>query len=117
MEKIELSVARQFTVKPGRRNGKPGEFSGEEFRNKLLTGAYKEALNNKCILTVDLDGGYGYASSFLEEAFGGMVRDGYDGNDMLGRIEIKSDNQPGLIDNIKKYIRNAVIAAREEAKT
>ena len=42
--------------------------------NEILYPKFLEAIDSKKILTVDLDGGYGYGSSFLEESFGGLVR-------------------------------------------
>lgn len=65
-----LSVASQFSRFPGLRFKRLSEFSGEEFRDDLLIPAIRE--NGKVV--VDLDGVVGYGSSFLEEAFGGLVR-------------------------------------------
>lgn len=65
-----VSVAREFTVTPGGRYRRISEFSGEEFREKLL----EPAVRSGQLLVVDLDGVVGYGSSFLEEVFGGIVR-------------------------------------------
>lgn len=65
-----VSVAREFTVTPGGRYRRISEFSGEEFRQKLLEPAVRSGQP----VVVDLDGVVGYGSSFLEEAFGGIVR-------------------------------------------
>lgn len=66
----QVSVARQFTVTPGGRYRRISEFSGEEFRETMLLPAASRGE----LVEVDLDGVLGYGSSFLEEAFGGLVR-------------------------------------------
>ena len=55
---------------------------------------------------VNLDGGYGYATSFLEEAFGGLVRETNDPD--VQNIEIISEEEEGLIGRIKEYISAAL---------
>ena len=60
-------------------------------------------------LKIDLDGGYGYGSSFLEEAFGGLIRDlDEDYKQALEIIQIKSNDEPSLIEDITKYIKDAI---------
>ncbi len=66
----------------------------------------EEAINNNDKLLVDLDGGYGYLGSFLEEAFEGLARI-YGSNKVLEKIIIKSDEEKAWIDKINKYIKDA----------
>lgn len=66
---ITINIAKEFSPYPGGRYERFGKFSGEEFRDKLLLPAIEEGP-----VTVELDGVRGYGSSFLEEAFGGLVR-------------------------------------------
>jgi hypothetical protein len=47
-----------------------GPFPGQKFREEILMPALKA--NAKVL--VDIDGTRGFGSSFLEEAFGGLVR-------------------------------------------
>jgi hypothetical protein len=63
-------VARDFSKTPGPRFIKQGNWSGEKFR-KLL----EDRLRRHGQIVVDLDGTRGYGSSFLDEAFGGLVRE------------------------------------------
>jgi hypothetical protein len=43
-------------------------------------------------LLVDLDGTSGFGSSFLDEAFGGLIRsDGFRLSDLKSRLRVKSD--------------------------
>ena len=80
-----------------------------DFRNKLLKPKYLEAVEKNEKLKIDLDGGYGYGSSFLEEAFGGLIRDlDEDYKQALEIIQIKSNDEPSLIEDITKYIKDAI---------
>ena len=71
---MDLHIAAEFSDVPGPRSRQEGEWSGEEFRDKLLLPKFREAEKTGDKLLVDLDGGCGYATSFLEEAFGGLAR-------------------------------------------
>nr|WP_129733270.1 STAS-like domain-containing protein [Parabacteroides goldsteinii] len=75
METIEFSIAKEFSETPGGRYWKDfSPFSGEEFyQTKLLPLFLKAQKENKQIV-IDLNGTYGYASSFLDESFGKLVR-------------------------------------------
>lgn len=103
---LELSIARDFTEVPGPRFTEEGKFSGEEFRKSLLRSKFDEALSTGALLRVDLDGTYGYPPSFLEEAFGGLVRDTNQA-DVLRVLRFKSDEEPLLMNDIESYIRKA----------
>ena len=70
MAKTMISVARDFSKYPAGRFRQDGKFTGEAFREDFLLPALK-----KGDVEVDLDGTLGYGSSFLEEAFGGLVRE------------------------------------------
>jgi hypothetical protein len=78
------------------------------FREGVLTTAVRDALKEDRKLEIDLDGTAGYGTSFLEEAFGGLVRDdGFDGERLLNLMTLKSDEEPYLKDDIIGYIRDA----------
>jgi STAS-like domain of unknown function (DUF4325) len=72
-----ISIAAQFSRYPGPRYRKDGPFSGEEFREEFLAPALQNAGKTGSLVIVTLDGVAGYGSSFLEEAFGGLVRTGF----------------------------------------
>ena len=57
-------------------------------------------------ICVELDDAMGYGSSFLEEAFGGLVREGFDAEMLLERLEFLTDDL-SLKDEIENYIREA----------
>ena len=65
-----IRVAQDFSTTPGGRRKALGPASGEEFRELLIRALESDAAE----VDVVLDGVEGYGSSFLEEAFGGLVR-------------------------------------------
>ena len=68
-----ISIAEDFSTTPAGRYCRDGKFSGEAFRDNFLVPALQEEEK----VQVVLDGTRGYGSSFLEETFGGLVRNGY----------------------------------------
>ena len=103
---MKIKVCDEFSRTPGARFRYEGADSGEQFREELLEPRYKEAIGNNDKLIIDLDGGYGYSTSFLEEAFGGLARE-YDPKEVVANIELISQDEPALIEEIKGYIINA----------
>ena len=95
---MNINICKDYTDTPGGRYISQGEFSGEDFRNKLLKPKYLEAVEKNEKLKIDLDGGYGYGSSFLEEDY----------KQALEIIQIKSNDEPSLIEDITKYIKDAI---------
>ena len=108
---ILINICKDFTDTPGARYRSEGDFSGEEFREKILIPKYLEAVEGKEKLTIELDGGFGYATSFLEESFGGLARI-YDVQEILNILIFVSEDEPSLIEEITEYIKNA----RQERK-
>lgn len=66
-----INVAKEFSKAPGGRYYSDGEASGQEFREKVLIPAFQQFDE----IVIEMDGTRGYPSSFLDEAFGGLVRD------------------------------------------
>lgn len=65
-----ISISKDFSEFPAGRFIEDGPFSGQRFRDELLAPALKEFDQ----VTVNIDGTLGFGSSFLEEAFGGLIR-------------------------------------------
>jgi hypothetical protein len=101
-----LSVARDFSETPGPRYKHEGDFSGELFMETLLQPRYERARAARAKLVVDLDGTEGYATSFLEQAFGGLARV-FAQSEVLTTLEFISNDEPYLVDEIRRYIRDA----------
>ena len=100
-----IAIASEFSRFPGGRYRADGEHSGEAFRDDLLI----PALRSNQTVTVILDGAAGYPSSFLEEAFGGMVRLGKLRKDDLNRrLFIVADSHYRTYKLLaERYIREA----------
>ena len=72
---VELIIAKDFSKTPaGRSAAAHGKHSGETFREELLWPKLSEAITSSSVLVVVLDGTAGYPASFLDEAFGGLIR-------------------------------------------
>lgn len=104
---IKINVLSDFSPYPGARFESDGPFSGEEFYNKLLKPKMKEALEKKTKLIINLDGTNGYASSFIDQAFGVMLRGEFNQKDIDETIEYISEEEPNLIKIIKEDIIKA----------
>jgi STAS-like domain of unknown function (DUF4325) len=96
-EKV-INIAKDFSRAPAGRFVSDGPNSGERFRTEFLV----PALASNQPVTLELDGTRGYGSSFLEEAFGGLLRLGYAAADLVRRISFRSSD-PSLIQEIKGY--------------
>lgn len=101
-----IRISKDFSETPGARYKNEGPFSGQEFREDVLRGKYEEAKRLGEKLIIDFDGGYGYPTSFLEEAFGGLARI-YKPSAVLEVLEFISNDEPSLIDEVKSYILSA----------
>ena len=66
----QIDISKNFSDVPAGRYKKDGPNSGERFRNDFLMPALQAGEKVEVIL----DGAEGYGSSFLEEAFGGLIR-------------------------------------------
>lgn len=101
MEKQKLIIIiADYSKSPGPRYCCQGDDSGEDFYHKILNNKFKIALESNQNLVIDLDGPDGYASSFLDEAFGNLVYD-------FGLINVKkiinliSNEEPEWIDMLE----------------
>lgn len=104
---IQINVAEQFSKRPIGRYLSDGNSSGEAFRLKFLL----PALEGTSPVVVNLDGVAGYPSSFLEEAFGGLVRvHGYTFADLRRRLRLQNADPAfdTYEDEIWNYIGEAV---------
>ena len=81
-----ISIAKNFSRVPAGRFREDGPTSGQQFRDDILI----PALRKDDVVEVDLDGVEGYGSSFLEEAFGGLVRSGFAAADLHKKLKIKT---------------------------
>ncbi len=100
---VIVNIAKDFTRYPSGRFKKYGSTSGEAFREKFLEAPLSAGEK----VTVEFDGTIGYGSSFLEEAFGGLVRKlNIQSSVILGNIELRS-NDPSIAEEVRQYIEDA----------
>lgn len=103
-----VSVAKDFTRFPAGRYTRNGETSGQAFRERFLEGPLARGED----VVIELDGTVGYGSSFLEEAFGGLVRSlQLPAATLLQRLTIRTSD-PTLTEEITDYINEADRARR-----
>lgn len=101
----KIKIAEDFSKYPGPRLSKVGKNSGEELRENVLLGKIQDAISKNEVLIVDLDGVFGYAASFLDEAFGGLVfKNNIRIEDLQKHMVIVSSENPDYIDEIWEYI-------------
>lgn len=86
----EISVAQDFTKYPGPRYRKSGPYSGEQFREDILAPKLREAIDRDMVLVVLLDDVAGYGSSFLDEAFAGLIRAGFTHDELEAHLRIEA---------------------------
>lgn len=98
-----IRLAADFNPFPFGRYPSHGDWNGQRFRDEWLVPALRDGDD----VEVDLDGARGLSPSFLEEAFGGLVRVGFPAKDLTMRLRIKSDRDPSFVDTIKGYIQDA----------
>ncbi|MGC0914308.1 STAS-like domain-containing protein [Pantoea agglomerans] len=100
-----IVIAKDFSKKPFGRYGSDSPNSAERFRREFLVPALKEGTEK---VVIDFRGiSMGVGSSFLEEAFGGLVRrEGVAKTDLKKRLIIKSD-MPFYKELIEKFIDQA----------
>lgn len=99
-EKILLKIL-DYSTSPGPRYCSQGDDSGEDFYHKVLNKKFAEAYKQNKKLIVDLDGPDGYASSFLDEAFGNLVFD-FSIKNVIEKVIIKSEEEPEWLDMLTK---------------
>jgi len=103
MSEAMIEVSKVFTRMPCVRYRVDGPFSGEEFREDLLVPALEK--NEKVV--VDLEGCLALGSSFLDEAFAGLVRTKkFTKKELERKLQIKFSIQ-SYVDEAWKFIRSA----------
>jgi len=105
---IEINIGKDFSYSPGPRYIEEGKHSGEQFRKEILYPKIKEALASDSKVIVNLDGTNGYGTSFLEEAFGGLIRiNELDYNEIISHLVIISNEEDYLKDDVYEYLKDA----------
>ena len=101
-----IVIADDFSPYPAGRYPDDGKFNGTTFRRNHLVPALRESSG----VEVVFDGVAGCGSSFLEEAFGGLIRQEGMDKKFLDNHLVLSTTEPDLEDDIelaKKFIAEA----------
>jgi hypothetical protein len=108
-----IVVERDFSRFPGGRFERHGPFSGERFRKELLVPALQWARSENGLVVVLLDGVAGYAGSFLEEAFGGLIRvEGFTHAELGDLLEIRAETP--MFETFKRLAVSYIAEARPQ---
>ena len=113
MLKHRISVATQFSKRPMGRHLRDGRFSGEAFREQVLLPEFNLLINESegkpFELIIDFTDVTMTGSSFLEEAFGGLIRNHEIDSDLFKRsLVIYSPRRSSLSEIIFEYIDSAI---------
>lgn len=104
-----IKVVKNFGPRPYGRYRADGEYSGEAFREDVLVPALRE-YDSVC---VDLTGYNRYGRSFLDEAFGGLIREsGFTLEQLQGQLTFSHN----LVKSIVDVIRDRMEAAERDRK-
>jgi len=100
-----LVIANEFSDTAGARDYEDGEFSGQEFYDRLLKDRFEKAKKGNYKLLIDIDGLWGWPSSFVSGSFG-LLSQTFGADLVLKHIEFKSDKNPLKIDKAISEIKN-----------
>ena len=98
-----INICNDFTDAPGARYRTDGPKSGQEFLEDLLRPWFEKAVAAKSLLRIELDGTWGYASSFISGSFGELSQQFGKGL-VHSHIQLVSEENPLLIEKIKNEI-------------
>lgn len=102
--KRKIIIADEFTDSPGARYREDGDFSGQAFLEDILLPAFNEAEENGYKILIDLDGVWGYPSSFISGSFGKLSID-KGAEAVLKHIEFKSHDSKTRLKEIEQEIK------------
>jgi len=118
---IILNIGKEFSNLPSGRfySDKTGS-SGEQFREELLRVKLSALRQNEKLLVILDDNVEGYGSSFLVEAFAGIVKYGYmTSEELLSKIDLKANDDDFIFfkKRIIQYINEAVFNSKPNSST
>jgi hypothetical protein len=97
---MNISIAKDFSDVPSGRYYADGDWTGQKFREDFLIPELKKADKNNPLI-VNINDTEGYGSSFLEEAFGGLVRESiFSKEDINNLLEIEANSTYDIYKNI-----------------
>jgi hypothetical protein len=119
MRTVIIEIAKDFSPTPIGRTRKTGDQNAVDFRSDILIPKLLEAEKRGEVLEVLLDGVFAYTSSFLEEAFGGLLRDPrVDANLVKNHLRVICNSRAyeAARRDANKYIQDAIHANEEKQR-
>ncbi|MGL6403429.1 STAS-like domain-containing protein [Aeromonas hydrophila] len=111
MMNITIDVASKFSPLPFGRYVTDGGNSGTRFREEILKQILLEYDEQ---VTLDFSNvKIGVGSSFLEEAFGGLVRQGFSAEDILKRIKV-TGGMSAYSSQVARFVERAKLQYSKE---
>lgn len=103
-ERVVIDIARDFSKNPYGRYPKDGDYNGTAFREKFLVPKLRGDVN----VLVDMGGTNRYGSSFIDEAFGGLIRvEKFKLSELRDKLTIEHRVLPSLAKSAWKYMEQA----------
>jgi len=119
-DKKEINIGKSFSKVPSGRFWTDGDYSGEAFREETLLPIIRSLSENETVDIILDDGVEGYGSSFLTEAFAGIVKYGYmDSNELLRKINLIANKVDFIFfrDKAITYIKQAKFNSKDYKST
>ena len=97
----KIKIAKEFSKEPFGRYPEDGKSNGTKFREDFLI----KSLEKYEVIEINFDDAEGYGSSFLDEAFGGLVRHHkFKAKELKNRLILISTDDPSIVDEVWGYI-------------
>lgn len=110
MTKHTITIVKDFNPKPYGRYIADGDGCGELFRKNVLAPKLREYEK----VHVNLDGYNRYGRSFIDEAFGGLIREE---NFSWSELQRKLTYSHSLVKSIETLIKERIDAARDAVES
>ena len=106
-----FNIGKEFSEDPAGRHYDDGPASGEHFRENYLLFRLQELAVDEVLHIIIDDGVEAYGSSFLTEAFAGIIKFGY-----LTKDELLSKISIGYTNEEFEFYKNRILKYIKEAK-
>lgn len=104
-EREKIIISKDFSPVLGARYRTDGDWSGEQFLEEVLQQKFNKAVEGHYKILIDLDGVFGYPSSFVSGSFGKLSLE--KGADLLLKhLSFKSDDNPIRLERVIEEIKN-----------
>lgn len=101
-----INVANDFSLMPSGRHRSDGSYTGDHFYEILIKEIEKVPEDEKII--INFDGVLAAGSSFLEQAFAGLIREKkISKNQFFNKFEIVANEYPEIREKVKRYVSEA----------